>query len=138
MRHKIVAVLLGVAALVAGCAGTRSMRVGLLPNSERLVTLVVTQDLQVVRRECLNVQRSGQVLGCQMSHPTSLPGGDAVMLVKIVRYTDALPSAPAFALDAEQVCRTLAVLQSVRISCGADEVTALNPTRSPGAAVRTP
>jgi hypothetical protein len=58
--------------------------------------------------------------------------------VKIVRYTDALPSAAAFVLDAEQVCRTLATLQSLRTSCGTDDISALNPAHSPEAAARTP
>jgi hypothetical protein len=136
--RRLALVLVAAALVMTGCAGTRTAHVGLLPGRDRLVTLVVTEDLQVVRRECFNVPRTGAVLGCQIAHATSLPGGDAVTLVKIVRYTDALPSPAAFLRDAHQLCRTLAALQALATPCRAEDDTALIPARSPEVAIRTP
>src|SRR3989442_175332 len=76
-------VALGIA--LAGCVSTRIAEVGTLPNGERLITLVVTENRQVVYRQCQDVPALGAVLGCQTSRALALPNGVAVRAVKIVR-----------------------------------------------------
>ena len=79
--------------------------------------LVVSEDPEVVRRECRSVQASGPVVGCQLSWPVALPDGGPVRVVKIVRYTDSLPSAMAFEIDMHELCHAVAVLQSIEDPC---------------------
>src|SRR5262249_5496993 len=91
--------------------------VGILPNGERLVTLVVSENRQVVHRECQEVPALGPVLGCQTSRTLALPNGAAVRAVKIVRYTDALPSKIAFEIDAHELCHAIASVQVIEDPC---------------------
>src|SRR5712692_4715017 len=103
--------------VLSGCVSTRVAQVGLLTNGERLVTLVVSDDRQVVHRECQDVPALGPILGCQTSRPLALPNGVAVRAVKIVRYTDALPSRLAFEIDAHELCHAIASVQGIADPC---------------------
>jgi hypothetical protein len=109
---------LAVAAVgLSGCAAaTRVARMGPLAGDHVLVTLVVTEDRQVVRRECENVLAAGPILGCQMSW--TVPGPHPpVRAMKIVRYTDSIPSPLAFEIDAHELCHAIAALQVMNDPC---------------------
>lgn len=106
--------------VLAGCASTRVGRLGWLPNDQPLVTLVVTEDRQIVLEECSGDLAFGTVLGCQQSHEVVLPDGTSVRTMKIVRYTDALPSPLAFAIDVHELCHAIASLQRIPDPCHPD------------------
>ena len=117
--RRFVFTLLGIAMALTGCAttGTRSGHLGVLPRDEQLVTLVVSEDAAIVRGECpLNVANSN-VLGCQTSRTVELPDGRSVRVVKIVRFTDRLPSPMAFAIDIHELCHAVAALQGIDDPC---------------------
>ncbi len=104
--------------LLTGCAaGTRSASLGVLPRDERLVTLVVSEDLTVVRRECPFAMPVGSVLGCQTSRLVTLPDGTQIRTVKVVRYADGLPSALSFEIDVHEMCHALAAVQGIEAPC---------------------
>jgi hypothetical protein len=98
--------------VLAGCASTRSGAMGLLANNERLVTLVVSEDRSLIQDHCREALTVGQILGCQVTRSTVLPDGNQLRLIKIVRYTDSLPSAMAFEIDLHELCHAVATLQS--------------------------
>jgi hypothetical protein len=109
---------------VAGCATTRRAAVGPLPNSEPLVTLIVTKESDLVQHECRpssSAVRAGPSLGivrgCQRSHAVTLPGGAVVRALTIVRYTDVLPSPLAFEIDVHELCHAVASLQALDDPC---------------------
>ena len=109
------------AALLAstGCAiGTRTGGLGTLPGGERLVTLVVTEDTATVGRECPLAM--GRVLGCQTSRRVPLSEGTDAKVVKIVRYTDRVPSELAFEIDLHELCHAVAALQPIKDPCHAE------------------
>jgi hypothetical protein len=108
------------AAPLAGCVSTRAAQMGRLANAEALVTLVVSSDKSVVADHCRSAFAVGPVLGCQITTPTTLPGGERVRVVKIVRFTDSTPSAMAFEIDLHELCHAVASLQSVSDPCHAD------------------
>ena len=120
MRSRGLRGLVGVALLLTGCATTRMMQMGVLPQGRHLVTLVVTEDRDVVRDECRSVPASGTLLGCHLWHRVSLPEAGEVQLVKIVRYTDALPSPFALEIDVHELCHAIAALQPIADPCHAD------------------
>ena len=105
---------------LGGCATTRVGRLGTLPNDQPLVTLIVTEDRQVVLDECQGALAFGRVLGCQKTERHHLPDGALVRTMKIVRYTDALPSALAFEIDLHELCHAVAALQAIDDPCHAD------------------
>lgn len=75
LRRRIGVLLFACGVLtLSACAETRITRFGTLADNEALVTLVVTEDLDVVQRECQNVPADGTILGCQMSRPIMLAG----------------------------------------------------------------
>jgi hypothetical protein len=113
------ALLAGAGWVLSGCATTRAAHLGPVTATEPLVTLVVTEDREVVRRECLNPDTFGHVLGCQLSRVVERPGQPGVQAVKIVRYTDALPSAMAFEIDIHELCHAVAALQGIDDPCHA-------------------
>jgi len=117
LSRFVVIALLAIGIVLSGCVSTRVAEVGTLPNGERLITLVVSENRQVVYRECQDVPALGPVLGCQMSRALELPNGHAVRAVKIVRYTDALPSRMAFEIDAHELCHAIAAVQSIEDPC---------------------
>ena len=111
--------LIGIVLASAGCAaGTRSAGLGLLPGGERLVTLVVSEDASVVVREC--PPALGNVLGCQTSRRVPLTEGAEARVVKIVRYTDRIPSELAFEIDIHELCHAVAALQPIPDPCHAE------------------
>ena len=103
--------------LVGGCASTRSGELGLLPSRDPLVTLVVSQQRSVVAQECPQRITATPILGCQTSRAVSMPDGLTARIVKIVRYTDALPSEMAFEIDLHELCHAIAALQPIRDPC---------------------
>jgi len=106
------------AVVLAGCAtGTRTGHLGVLSDNEHLVTLVVTEDTAVVRQECPVAFAASTVLGCQTSRPVKIGGGRAARVVKIVRFTDRLPSALAFEIDIHELCHAVAALQILEDPC---------------------
>jgi hypothetical protein len=113
--------LVGVVLAVGGCATpTRMMEMGVLPHGQRLVTLVVSEDREVVRRECASVAGTARPLGCHLWRQVVLPGSGDVRLIKIVRYTDALPSPLALEIDAHELCHAIAALQPIADPCHTD------------------
>ena len=114
-RLAVLVVMLGV--LTAGCAGTRSGTLGVLPTRDALVTLVVSQEQAVVAKECPPRITATPILGCQTSRPVPQPDGQTAKVVKIVRYTDALPSEMAFEIDLHELCHAIAALQPIRDPC---------------------
>jgi hypothetical protein len=119
------------AIVLAGCAGTRVGRVGRLPNDERLVTLVVTEDRARVDSECKEVASLGTMLGCHVARRVELDEHSAIQAVKIVRFTDRLPSAMAFEIDAHELCHAVASLQAMRDPCHDDNRGMLTSTPAP-------
>jgi hypothetical protein len=103
--------------LLEGCVSTRSAAMGRLPNNENLVSLTVTQDRSLVESECAGVVAIGRILGCQTMRTLVLPDGEQVRLVRIVRFTDSLPSAMAFEIDLHELCHAIASVQSVADPC---------------------
>ena len=73
---------------------------GRLPNSDNLVTLVVSKDRRVVEEHCRGALALGPVYGCQVTRHSPLGDGTSVRLIKIVRYTDRLPSEMALEIRA--------------------------------------
>jgi hypothetical protein len=57
------------------------------------VTLIVSDDRGVVERECREVRALGPVLGCSIWRTVQPDGKTDVKMMKVVRYTDAVPSA---------------------------------------------
>ena len=117
-RSALLALLLP--GLLFGCVSTRVTHVGPLANGERLVTLVVSEDRQVVLHECRDVPALGPLLGCQTSRALALPDGATVRAVKVVRYTDVLPSRMAFEIDAHELCHAIASVQGIDDPCHAE------------------
>jgi hypothetical protein len=116
-RATLAAVVV-LACVVAGCAtGTRSGRLGHIGSDANLVTLVVSEDATIVRRECPFAAAAGQVLGCQTSRAVHLPEGGVVRAVRIVRYTDRLPSGLAFEIDLHELCHAVAAVQGLDDPC---------------------
>jgi hypothetical protein len=115
-RRTILALLAAV--LASGCAtSTRSGALGALARGEHLVTLVVTEDRMVVRAECLPYFTDPYLLGCQLSRAVELGEGRSVRVVRIVRYTDRVPSALAFEIDIHELCHAVAALQPIDDPC---------------------
>ena len=111
--------LLVAMALLSGCAGTRVAQLGTLPGQQPLVTLVISQDRAVVERECQPALAVGPIMGCQSSRVVDLADGLAARAIKIVRYTDALPSAMALGIEIHELCHAVASLQSLADPCHA-------------------
>jgi len=121
MARLLPALLVGLGVLLAGCAtATKTMQMGPLGNGDRLVTVVVSEDREVVREACVNIPSVGPVLGCHLWRKVAGPGGTIVQLVKIVRFTDAIPSALTFEIDVHELCHAIAALQPIDDPCHAD------------------
>jgi hypothetical protein len=120
MPSRLVASALGVLLLLGGCASTSTMQMGVLPEGRKLVTVVVSEDREVVSRECAGVPTTGRLLGCHLWKRVTLPDGEGVRLITIVRYTDSLPSALALEIDVHELCHAIAALQSIDDPCHAD------------------
>ena len=121
MRHVFSLLFFASLALVlAGCAGTRMAQVGRLPTGDRLVTVVISEDRETVDRECGYPLAVGPVYGCQSTNAIALPDGRTARLIKVVRYTDALPSPMAFEIEIHELCHTVAALQTIDDPCHAE------------------
>jgi hypothetical protein len=121
MRSRGIAIALGALLMLGGCAAsTSTLRMGPLAPGQRLVTLIVSEDRDVVGRACAGVPAPGRLLGCHLWRRVTLPAGGDVRLVTIVRYTDALPSALALEIDAHELCHAIAALQPIPDPCHAD------------------
>ena len=117
MVTRRLSALLAVLLALGGCSiSTRTARMGPLPMGP-LVTLVVTDDRAVVARECHEVPALGPVLGCSMWHTVQLDGKIDVKVMKVVRYTDSMPSALALEIDAHELCHVVAALQPIDDPC---------------------
>ena len=109
------------ALLLAGCGvPTRMMQMGPLTDRDWLVTLVVSEDQRVVASECASVPAVGPVLGCHLWHRLEVEGAGDLRIVKIVRYTDALPSTLALEIDVHELCHAIAALQPMDDPCHRD------------------
>ncbi|MGH7279456.1 MAG: hypothetical protein ACREJG_12325 [Candidatus Rokuibacteriota bacterium] len=93
---------------------------GWFPNEEPLVTLVVSEDRSVIRHECRGLDPAGAAFGCQRLRSIVLDDGTRVRAVKIVRYTDRLPSPMAFEIDIHELCHAIASVQGVMDPCHGD------------------
>jgi hypothetical protein len=102
---------------LGGCATTtRTAQMGPLSTGP-LVTLIVTDDRAVVERECRDVPALGPILGCSIWRTVQPDGRTNVKMMKVVRYTDALPSALALEIDAHELCHVVAALQPIDDPC---------------------
>jgi hypothetical protein len=110
--------LLGAALLaLVGCAtSTRMANMGPLSTGP-LVTLIVSDDRKVVEHECRDVPALGPVLGCSIWRVVQPDGSTAVKMMKVVRYTDVLPSALAMEIDVHELCHVVAALQPIEDPC---------------------
>jgi hypothetical protein len=140
MKTRMLRVLVILVALFAlmGCAVTRTASFGPLAGDHMLVTLVVSEDRAVVAHECRDVRASGVILGCQMSAPVSLPDGSRARTMKIVRYTDQLPSPLAFEIDVHELCHAVAALQLIEDPCHQGNAGVAQASRDGGAAMIGP
>ena len=121
MARLLPALLIGLGVLLAGCASaTKTVQMGPLSSGERLVTVVVSEDRSVVHQECVNIPSAGPILGCHLWRRITAPGGGAVQLVKIVRFTDSMPSALSLEIDVHELCHAIAALQPIDDPCHAD------------------
>jgi hypothetical protein len=121
MARLAPAVLIGLGVLLAGCASsTKVMEMGPLGNGNRLVTVVVSEDRAVIRQECVNIPSAGPILGCHLWRRVTGPGGANVQLVKIVRFTDTMPSTLSLEIDVHELCHAIAALQPIEDPCHAD------------------
>ena len=129
------ATLVVLACIVAGCAtGIRSGRLGQLGPEDTLVSLLVSDDPDVVRRECPLSIAAGRVLGCQTSRTVALPSGANARAVRIVRYADQLPTPLAFEIDLHELCHAVATVQGLDDPCHlGNEGIAQQPYASPRA-----
>ncbi len=118
MSRSTTAALALLTIIVSGCAnGTRIAHFGPLAEGKSLVTLVVSKDLDVVRRECANVPATGPILGCHIAVPAKAISLRPVRSVKIVRYVESVPSAVTFEIDAHELCHAIAALQVLEDPC---------------------
>ncbi len=114
----LAAALALILALLSGCAATtRNIGFGPLSDGEPLVMLVVTEDLSVVKRECSAIRSEQSILGCEIPRIVTLPDHTQVRAVKVVQYTDSLPSAMAFEIQAHELCHTVALFQPIGDPC---------------------
>ena len=125
--------------VITGCASTtRTASFGPLAGGGSLVTLVVTEDLDVVRKECAGVPAKGQMLGCHIARPVVGAGGSPVRAMKIVRYAETAPSPATFEIDAHELCHAIAALQPTNDPCHDGNGGVLRAQESAGVAIQRP
>ena len=134
--YQAIATGIAVSMLLSGCAESRSARFGFLPNAQPLVTLLVSRNGAVVERECPKVAFPGRVVGCHVTSSVTLPDGSSVRAVKIVRYTDALPSKLAFEIDIHELCHAVAALQHIEDPCHGGNAGVISSARPGGDTLR--
>jgi len=117
MVTRRVPALLAALLALGGCATSiRTAKLGPLPTGP-LVTLIVSDDRAVVERECREVPALGPILGCSIWRTVQPDGKTDVKTMKVVRYTDAMPSALALEIDAHELCHVVAALQQIDDPC---------------------
>ena len=113
--------LLLIALLLSGCAAsTQVIRYGAVVPEAHLVTLVVTESLEVAQQECKDASYpvGTTLLGFQRMQLLPAPAGEPfVRAVRIVRYTDFLPSQMALEIEAHELCHAVAALQFIEDPC---------------------
>jgi hypothetical protein len=125
--------------VITGCATTtRTASFGPLAGGGSLVTLVVTEDLDVVRKECAGVPAKGQMLGCHIARPVAGAEGSTVRAMKIVRYAETAPSPATFEIDAHELCHAVAALQLMKDPCHNGNGGVLQAQESAGVAIQRP
>jgi len=118
-RRRLCALLAALVA-VGGCAtSTRTAKMGPLSTGP-LVTLIVSDDRAVVERECREVPALGPVLGCSIWRTVQPDGKTDIKMMKVVRYTDAVPSALSLEIDVHELCHVVAALQPIDDPCHVD------------------
>jgi hypothetical protein len=70
-----------------------------------------------VDAECNGVPSLGTLVGCHVARRGDLEDAATVQVVKIVRFTDCLPSAMAFEIESHELCHAVAALQAMRDPC---------------------
>ena len=121
MTRLVPPLLIALGVLLGGCASsTRVMDMGPFSSGNRLVTVVVSEDPSVIHRECAGIPSAGPVLGCHLWRRVMEPGVGAVQLVKIVRFTDTMPSTLSLEIDVHELCHAIAALQPIPDPCHAD------------------
>ena len=125
---------LGLALIVAsiavvGCAATRVGQAGRLPTGDRLVTVIISEDREAIDRECGYPLSVGPIYGCQTSRAVALPDGRTARSIKVVRYTDVLPSMMAFEIEIHELCHAIAALQTIDDPCHAENNGLLQSSR---------
>jgi hypothetical protein len=111
-------VVASLAWLLTGCAtSTRLARMGPLPSTEPLVTLIVSDDRKVIERECRDVPALGPVLGCSMWRTVRVDETQDVKVMKVVRYAESVPSELSLEIDVHELCHVVAALQSIDDPC---------------------
>jgi hypothetical protein len=118
-RGLLPAAMVMAAVVVTGCGTTtRIASFGPLPGGMNLVTLIVSEDLDVVKTQCAGVAAHGRVMGCQIASPVKgLSGALLVRTIKIVRYAERAPSPVTFEIDAHELCHAIASLQFLKDPC---------------------
>lgn len=112
------ALVIAVAVVVSGCTTTTLVaRVGPLAGGHTLLTLLVTDNLDVVKQECAGVSAHGRVLGCQRSSPVKEAGWPPVRSTTIVRYAETVPTPVTFEIEAHELCHALAAVQWLPDPC---------------------
>lgn len=114
--HRIALIVLAAVVGLTGCLSTRMVDMGPLPSGP-LVTLVVSEDRAVVERECREVAMLSPVLGCSVWRAVSPDGVTTIKAMKVVRYTDSLPSPLALEIDVHELCHVVAALQPIEDPC---------------------
>jgi hypothetical protein len=115
--HRVLIVVTSLL-LLAGCAtSTRMARMGPLPSTEPLVTLIISDDRGVIARECRDVPALGPVLGCSMWRTVRVDGTKDVKVMKVVRYAESVPSELSLEIDIHELCHVVAALQSIDDPC---------------------
>jgi hypothetical protein len=114
---------------LVGCAGTRVGHAGRLSTGDQLVTVVLSENREAIDRECGYPLSIGLVYGCQTSQTVALPDGRSARSIKVVRYTDVLPSMLAFEIEVHELCHAIATLQPIDDPCHADNNGLLQTSR---------
>lgn len=95
----------------------------------RAVGQILSEDREAIDRECGYALSIGLVNGCQTSYTVALPDGRSARSIKVVRYTDVLPSMLAFEIEVHELCHAIAALQTIDDPCHAEHNGLLQTSR---------
>ena len=93
------------------------------------MTVVISEDRVAIDRECGFPLSVGPIYGCQTSLSVALPDGRTARSIKVVRYTDVLPSMMAFEIEIHEFCHAIAALQTIDDPCHAENNGLLQTSR---------